>query len=187
MEEIALVEIVYHVAVSIDGYLATPEGGVAWLPVPDREGEDYGYSQFYDSVDGLLMGRNTYEKCLEFEWPYAGKPCWVFSRRSLEVEQPDVTVTTLHPHEMMTDLATHNLQRVWLVGGGQLATSFRKEGLISEYLIALIPTILGQGIPFLVSSQPQEKLKLVEHQLFSGGVVLLRYQQEPEEAVDFRL
>lgn len=176
-----MVKIVYHVAVSLDGYIATPDGGVEWLPVPDLEGEDYGYSQFYASVDGLLMGRNTYEKCLEFEWMYTGKPCWIFSRQPLQVTQPDVTVTADYPREIIAELEAQNLNRVWLVGGGQIATSFRKEGLISEYLIALIPTLLGQGIPFLVPSDRQEKLQLVDHQLFSGGVILLRYHQAHEE------
>lgn len=170
-----MVEIVYHVAVSIDGYIATPDGSVEWLPPPELEGEDYGYSKFYASIDGLLMGSGTYEKCLEFDWAYTGKPCWVFSRRSLTVKQPEVTLTALSPSEIMPELEARSLKRVWLVGGGQLATSFRKAGLLSEYLIALIPTVLGKGIPFLVPSEPQEKLKLLETQVFPGGVVLLRY------------
>jgi len=75
----------------------------------------------------------------------------------------------------MAELQAQALKRVWLVGGVQLAASFRSHGLISEYMIAGIPTILGAGIPLFASSGSPETLKLVECKPFLEGVVLLRY------------
>lgn len=174
-----MVEIVYHVAVSLDGYIATPDGGVDWLPVPELDGQDYGFNQFYASIDGLLMGRGTYEKTLEFDWPYAGKPCWVFSRQPIAAQQDGVVHTTSSPQAIMQELEALGHQRVWLVGGGELATSFRGHGLIAEYVLALIPRILGTGIPLLKPTLPQEQLTLMEHQVFPDGVALLRYRSRP--------
>src|ERR1044071_7730004 len=73
----AMVEIVYYAAASLDGFIATSDGGIDWLPPIEAEGEDYGYRDFYASVDALLMGSATYEHILRHAaWPYAGKPCW---------------------------------------------------------------------------------------------------------------
>uniref|UniRef100_A0A832H5I4 Dihydrofolate reductase n=1 Tax=Oscillatoriales cyanobacterium SpSt-402 TaxID=2282168 RepID=A0A832H5I4_9CYAN len=174
-------DIVYYVATSLDGYIATDDGGVNWLPVPDLEGEDYGYTEFYASIDAVLMGRSTYEKSLEFgEWVYPGKPCWVFSRQQIDINQPDVTLTSRHPDEVVAELKARQLKRAWLVGGGRLATSFRAHGLISEYIITIIPTMLGKGIPLFTPSDRLEKLKLVDTQTFEDGVISLRYIQQPK-------
>ena len=68
-------EVVYYVAASLDGYIATPDGGVEWLAPFEGTGEDYGYAKFYTSVDAVLLGRKTFEKSLSFgEWPYPGNP-----------------------------------------------------------------------------------------------------------------
>ncbi|MBW4561500.1 MAG: dihydrofolate reductase family protein [Mojavia pulchra JT2-VF2] len=171
-----MTQIIYQVAVSIDGYIAAADGSVDWLSAFQIEDNDYGYAQFYASIDALLMGSRTYEQVIGFgEWAYPGKPCWVVSRRSLKVEQPEVRLTSNSPGEIIAELQAQKLNRVWLVGGGQLAASFRAQGLISEYMIAVIPMILGAGIPLFGSPGLQEHLNLVECKPFPQGVVLLRY------------
>lgn len=170
-----MVEIVYYVATSLDGYIATLDGGIEWLPTPGDE-SDYGYAEFYASIDALIMGRQTYEKVLGFgEWVYPNKPCWVLSQQKIQAEHPQVTITSNSPTEMIEMLQASQFKRVWLVGGGQLAASFRAEGLISEYVIGMIPVILGEGIPLFAASGPQEKLNLIECKPFPKGVVLLKY------------
>ena len=71
-----------YIATSLDGYITTADSSVEWLDVYQSDEEDYGYHRFYDSVDTLLMGGNTYCAILGFgcDWPYAGKQTWVLSR-----------------------------------------------------------------------------------------------------------
>ena len=77
-----MVDIVYYAAASLDGFIATPDGGVDWLPPIEAGGEDYGYGDFYASVDAVLMGSTTYENILrQTAWPYPDKKCWVFSKQ----------------------------------------------------------------------------------------------------------
>jgi dihydrofolate reductase len=183
-------EIVYYVATSLDGYIATPDGGIAWLAPFEATGEDYGYAAFYASVDALLLGSRTYEQVVTFgPWPYPGKPCWVFSRQSLAPTQPEVTVTAGSPREAAAELEARGIHRAWLVGGGQLAAAFRAEALITEYIVSIIPVILGAGIPLFAAPLPDflgsweaskilpagEALTLVEEEAFRNGVVQLRY------------
>lgn len=170
-------DIVFYVAASLDGYIATPDGGVEWLsPFESAEAES-SYPEFYASVDSLIMGSRTYEQVLSFgEWPYAGKPCWVFSQQELPITQSDVRVTQQSPEEIMTELQQQQLQRTWLVGGAALAADFRTQGLITEYIVTIAPIILGEGIPLFISPSPQEKLQLMATQGYSNGLVELRYR-----------
>ncbi len=178
-----MTEIVFYIAASLDGYIATPDGSVEWLSVVDSEEEDYGYLEFYDSVDALLIGRQTYEQILGFgEWPYAGKPCWVFSKRQLEIGRSEIVLTSDHPSEVVAELNARNFHRVWLVGGAHLAASFRAQGLISEYIISVIPVVLGEGIPLFISPSPKENLKLTESKSYPSGLVQLRYLSRCDRA-----
>jgi dihydrofolate reductase len=184
-----VLEIVYYVAASLDGYIATPDGGIAWLESFEGTGEDYGYAAFYASVEALLLGSRTYEQVLTFGWwPYAGKPCWVFSRRPLEAARPDLIVSSRGPREVALELEARGIRRAWLVGGGQLAAAFQAEELITEYIVSIIPTILGAGIPLFGVPAPDrralparslisvaEPLALAGHNVYANGVVQLRY------------
>jgi len=171
-------EVVYYVAASLDGYIATSDGGIEWLSPFEGKGEDYGYAAFYASIDAVLLGRRTYAQCLTFgEWPYPGKPCWVFSHGRIKINEPGVTLTNQDPHQMVSELHARKLQRAWLVGGGELAGSFRREGLISEYIVSVVPVILGAGIPLFASGGTQEALKLVETNTYPSGIVQLRYSR----------
>ena len=169
-------EIVYYVASSLDGRIATPDRGVAWLEPFEVEDEDYGYAAFYASVDAVILGRRTYEQCLSFAtWPYPAKPCWVFSRRPLEPARPEVTFTSESPAALVARFAAEGVRRAWLVGGAELAASFRNEGLIHEYVVSVIPMILGEGIPLLAPGGPRDSLVLAGVKPFGNGVIQLRY------------
>jgi dihydrofolate reductase len=169
-------QIIYYVAASLDGYIATPDGDVAWLAPFEATGEDYGYATFYASIDAVLLGRKTYEQGLSFgDWPYPGKPCWVFTRQALEVGQPDVRVAREGLRPALAELTARGCRRAWLVGGGTLAAAFRAEGLISEYIVAVVPVILGAGIPLFAGAAPPEYLSLLESRVFRNGIVQMHY------------
>jgi dihydrofolate reductase len=173
-------QIVYYAAASLDGYIATPEGGVDWLAPFEGTGEDYGYAKFFNSVDAILLGRRTYDKSLEFgQWPYANKPCWVFSRdEALRPARAAVEVTAQAPAQVASELVRRGLRRAWLVGGGNLAAAFRSEGLITEYVVSVVPLLLGAGVPLFGPGGAREKLKLVGSKSYPNGLVQLRYVRD---------
>jgi len=169
-------EVIYYVAASVDGYIATMDGGIEWLAPFEGTGEDYGYAQFYDSVEAVLLGRRTYETSLAFdEWPYPGKPCWVFSHGNIRSLSTDVIRTARAPVEVMDHIGKSGLKRVWLAGGGALAASFRAEGLITEYIITIVPVVLGAGVPLFADPGPPQRLQLVEEKSYPKGLVQIRY------------
>lgn len=167
-------EIIYYVAASLDGFIATADGGVEWLS--ESEGaEDYGYAEFLSGVDALLIGRTTYEQMLTFgEWPYSGKPAWVFSHRDLPGAPDGVTVTPLAPSDVVAHIDTSGTNRVWLVGGGELAGSLARAGLITCYIVSVMPVLLGDGVRLLGSKGASELLRL-ESTVRFGDVVQNTY------------
>ena len=173
-------DIIYYVAASVDGFIATPDGGIEWLAPFETAGEDYGYAAFYDSIEAVLMGSRTYEQILGFDdFPYPDKPVLVFTKRKLNVPWPGIALTGEHPRAATRELEHRGIQRAWLVGGGALAGSFREAGLISEYIISVIPAILGAGIPLFGSPGKMETLTLTGSHAYPNGVVQNRYAAFP--------
>jgi dihydrofolate reductase len=155
-----VLEVVYYVAASVDGFIATADGGVEWLS-EFSGAEDYGYSRFYAGIDAAIMGRTTYEQVLTFGgWPHSDRPTWVLSHRRLPEPPAGVTVTPLAPPELVAELEKSGLRRVWLVGGGEVAGSFARAGLITEYIISVMPVSLGEGVRLLGREGAGVRLRL---------------------------
>jgi dihydrofolate reductase len=169
-------EVVLYIAASLDGYIAGPNGEIDWLDVVEGSGEDYGYNEFYQSVDAIISGSKTYDLVAGFpEWPYPGKPTFVLTRRPLASDRDDVYFLSNDVVNALDQVRDQGLQRAWLLGGGELVRSFLREDLIDEFIIAIIPVILGQGIPLFPPETPRRDVELVESQHYRSGMVMNRY------------
>jgi dihydrofolate reductase len=176
-----------YMAQSVDGYIAKTDGDIEWLSQFDDSGgmEDYGYHEFLDTVDVIVMGRRTYEKVLSFlMWPYEDKHVVVLSNIPLEV--PDdlankVTQINGTPGEVVARLSEAGAKHVY-VDGGQTASSFVAAGLIDQLTITTVPLILGQGRPLFVSLQEEIVLEHIETKTFSNGLVKSSYRIAREDA-----
>lgn len=166
---------------SLDGYIATPDGGIEWLnEIPNPNKEDYGYNTLLDSVDTVLMGGRTYHEIIGFgvPWPYKDKQTYVISRNNTNVT-PDEKVEFITEviYQKIAALKEADGKDIWLVGGGELTTILLNRDLIDEMQIAIIPTILGEGLPLFPNKPKTSKWTLVENKSFSTGLVLLTYIQ----------
>src|SRR3954451_21922500 len=172
-----MLEVVYYVAASLDGYIATNDGDVDWLNQFHSAGEDHGAAELEASVDALLLGSHTYEFALKLgSWPSPDKATWVFTRRKLPVLDPSITLTSQSPTQVVEMLAEVGYRRAWLMGGGKLAASFHAERLITRYIISVFPILLGSGIPaFAPHASSPDPLALVESKPFKSGIVQLTY------------
>lgn len=171
-----MTKFILYIATSIDGYIARPDGSIDWLPTPDLNGEDFGCSKFYNSINALVMGSTTYEQALGFgDWAYSGKLSYVLTSRDLSTTLPDICFIQGGVEAVVEAIKQAGYERVWLMGGGKLVSSFMSKGLIDEYIITVIPTILGSGIS-LYQSGLEFKLDLINVTPYSAGVVELHYQ-----------
>lgn len=172
-------ERVAYLAVSLDGKIARNDGAVDWLePYP---GEAFGYEEFYESVDLILMGRKTYEWFLQHgSWPYSEKSVWVYSGHPLEALPEGVTVWS-GPLQSMAEGLLHQFpeQKVWISGGAQLVQGLLRERVITHLELYVIPLLLGEGISLFGTDLPETKLDLQEAKAVGQGVVKLRYAVMP--------
>jgi dihydrofolate reductase len=163
-----------YIASSLDGQIARPDGSVDWLPETGEE--DYGYQAFYDSVDTLLMGYSTYQTCLGFgEWPYPDKKVYVFTRAPASAPVHQEELVTDDPVAFVRQLKKQPGRAIWLVGGGKALAPLQEAGLVDEYHLALVPVLLGEGIPLFTRLTTQQPLQLTGHQVFPDGLVMLSY------------
>jgi dihydrofolate reductase len=169
-------EIVYSAGVSLDGFIADAAGGVDWLHASMVKGESYGLDVFQRSIDAVLMGSRTYEVSLAMGGrPGSKTPCWVFSQRSLNAKGKGLIVTRETPAAVAAELSQRGIRRAWLMGGGQLASSFLAAGLIDEISLGLMPVVLGSGIPLFAGGIKPTHLKLIESTPYKGGAFGLRF------------
>jgi dihydrofolate reductase len=172
-----VVEVIYYVASSVDGFVATPDGGIEWLSPFESSNEDYGYADFYASVDALLIGSRTYEQVLGFDtWLYPDKPVRVFTSRPLVSAGANVVLVENDPPEVVSALALDGHSRLWLVGGGALAGAFQSAALIDTYVVSIMPVLLGDGVKLLGGHAAQSDLELVDVLRFPDGVVQHTYR-----------
>ncbi|MFN2548819.1 MAG: dihydrofolate reductase family protein [Myxococcales bacterium] len=160
------------IAASVDGYIAGPDGGLDWLK--PFEGQEHGYTAFYESVDAVVIGRGTYDVVLTFPgWAYGKKRVIVCTRRPASPSHGE-EITREEPRALAERLDREGVRRVY-VDGGALIRSFLREGLVHEMTISVIPVILGAGIPLFADGLPERRLRLIDARTYASGLVQLRY------------
>ncbi len=161
-------------AVSLDGFIARPDGGLDWLARFETSGEDYGYPEFLASVDALVVGRRTYDAVLAFpEWPYAGTRVVVLTHRP-PAPRGDETFASGTPGEVIEALTAAGARRVY-VDGGATVSSFLRAGLVDDLTLSVIPVLLGEGIRLFQPPLAERALALRDARSFPSGLVRLRY------------
>lgn len=170
-----------YIACSLDGYIARPDGSLDWLDnLPNPDKSDFGYFDFYASVDAVLIGRTTYEWVLGFdvEWPYSDAETYILTQKT-EMATPTPRTQLLgNPlKEKIEELCSQEGKDIWLVGGGQVITAFLEEGLIDEMIITKIPIILGEGIPLFPGKPPETHFVLSDAIKYGDQVVNLHYKK----------
>jgi dihydrofolate reductase len=166
-------KLVLFIASSLDGYIATKEESLEWLFAVEGEG-DNGFSEFYETIDTVLMGKRTYDWVMKQdlpEFPYKNKECYVFTRSSIK-DTEDVKFVNSDVAKLVEELKQQGGKNIWIVGGGELLHTFIQEKLIDEYIITIAPTIIGKGIPLFKEGDHQIELVLKGTRNFNQFVEL---------------
>lgn len=143
-------KITYYAATSLDGFIAKEDGDLSWLDDLNIDPADTGYDYFFASVDGLVMGRNTYDFIYNYGlWPYSDKPTWVCTSTGLDVLDGANLETVKTAEEVIKQAESQGLKHLWLVGGGKLAALFLNSSLLTHLSISEMPVTLESGIPLI--------------------------------------
>jgi dihydrofolate reductase len=175
VQEEAMRRVRYVVAMSLDGYIAGPKGEADWIIMDP----DIDFRALFAEFDTFLIGRRT------FEWmaragkgKTSGMKTFVFSRTLRQSDYPKVTIVAEKPEETLAALRAKRGKDIWLFGGGLLFRSLADAGLVDTVEVAVIPVLLGGGIPLLPPPAKQVKLKLTGHKVYTTGIVSLAYTVE---------
>jgi len=146
-----------YIATSLDGFIATRDGGIDWLnEIPNPEKSDFGFVEFMSGIDAVVMGRKTFEKVVSFDpWPY-DRPVYVVSRGKPELPedlQGKVEIIKGSPKELVEQLQEFGHQDLY-IDGGITIQGFLEADLIDEMIITRVPVLLGEGVP-LFGKLPQ--------------------------------
>ncbi|MBN2440221.1 MAG: dihydrofolate reductase [Spirochaetales bacterium] len=169
---------IVYIATSLDGYIARKDGNLDWLmEIPNPGKSDFGFAAFLNRIDGIIMGRKTFEAVLSFhEWPYF-KPVFVLSSTLKKV--PDnlrdkAEIVTGKLKTILTSLKDRGCNNLY-IDGGQTIRSFLKQDLIDEFIITKVPVILGSGIPLFTDMPLEIKFAHIETEIFNNTLVKSRY------------
>ena len=168
-----MAKIILNLATSVDGFIADENGGVDWLN--DFQAEEYGMIEFFEQCGTAIMGSKTYEQALSFNSWFGKMEGIVFTSRKLpSFENEIINFVSGDPIPVFQTLRKKEKDS-WLVGGGELITSFIDLHLLDELIITLIPRLLGKGLALCPSIHEISKLQLLDSKAYNDGVVQLKY------------
>jgi dihydrofolate reductase len=167
-------DVSYFVACSLDGFIATLDDRFDWLFGDD----DYGFDEFYRSVDCIVMGRRTFDIAINAEeYPYPRKQAYVFTRRAAESPIPEAEFVNEDPARFVKRLKNEAGGRIWVAGGGVIATALMQVGLIDELVLTIHPITLGQGVPLFTPHGTRSGWKLHSSKSWNNGLVQTTYRR----------
>lgn len=172
---------IVYIATSIDGFIADVDNRIEWLSnYPDVEGGDYGYSDFMNRIDCILMGRKTFETVIAFDqWPYDKKvfvlsttitrlPAAFHGKAAVVNGSIQSIVNTLHAQGF------HTLY----IDGGETVQAFLKMDMIDELYISRVPLLLGGGIPLFSTLDKSLQFKHIKTEEYKSGIIKSHYIRE---------
>jgi dihydrofolate reductase len=165
-----------HLATSLDGKIARADGSFDWLaPYPPQE---FGIDAFHAELDAVVMGRDTYEIERGMgEWPH-DKPVFVVTSRPIESAPPLVEARSGGLLTVADELDGRGYRKIGVEGGGQLIRGLIAIGRLDVLEMAIIPLVLGDGIPLFPAGTPELPLTLVKCEPKSGGALHVVYRRQ---------
>ncbi|MDR3008932.1 MAG: dihydrofolate reductase family protein [Sphingobacterium sp.] len=166
------------IAMSVDGYIAKPNDDLSFLNMVEKEGEDYGYSDFIDTIDTLIVGRKTYEYVLKnvgaSHYDNGQRDVYVITRTA----RPHIGRTIFYSGDLVnliSELKSGKGKNIYCDGGAEIINELLKHDVIDELIISVIPTLLGDGTRLFQEGRPEQLLKLITTKTFETGLVKLHY------------
>lgn len=171
-------KLVLYIAASLDGYIAKPNDDLSFLSIVEQAGQDYGYAEFIQSVNAVIVGRKTYDKVLSmgYDFPHADKDAYIITR----TPRPDIGSVKFYTGDLKTiieRLKTEQGKNIFCDGGAEIVNELLLYDLFDELIISVIPIMIGDGIRLFKDGRPEQKVELISIKHFETGLVQLHYKR----------
>jgi dihydrofolate reductase len=168
------------IATSLDGYIAKPNDDLSFLKLVEKEGEDYGYAEFTETIDTLIIGRRTYDYVLKeigaSHYDNGQRDVYVITRK----QRPKVGRTTFYTgnlSDLVNILKSEKGKNIYCDGGAEIINELLKNDQIDEFIISVVPILLGNGTRLFKDGRPEQTLKFVQAKTFETGLTQLHYKR----------
>lgn len=167
------------IATSLDGYIAKPNDDLSFLKLVEKEGEDYGYAEFTNKIDTLIIGRRTHDYVLKeigsSHYDNGKRDVYVITRTG----RPQIGRTIFYTGkitELVNRLKSGKGKNIYCDGGAEVINELLKHNLIDELTISIVPVLLGDGTRLFKDGFPEQMLEFIEAKTFDTGLVQLHYK-----------
>ncbi|MBW8360983.1 MAG: dihydrofolate reductase family protein [Kaistella sp.] len=168
------------IAMSLDGYIAKPNDDLSFLKLVEKEGEDYGYAEFTEQIDTIIIGRRTYDYVLNEIGPShydnGKRDVYVITR----TDRPQVGRTTFYTGniaDLVERLKSEKGKNIYCDGGAEIINELLKHDLIDEFIISVIPVLLGNGTRLFKDGRPEQAIEFQTAKTFDTGLTQLHYKR----------
>ncbi len=170
-------KVILFIAVSLDGYISDKNGGVSWLEGDGSEPENAGsYRGFYETIDTVIMGRNTYDQIVgelsPDDWPYKDKMSYIITHKP-QKNKDNICFINSDLTELISKLKSEDGKNIWICGGASIVSQLMKANLIDRFHLSVIPCIVGHGIKLFEGLDHALSLKLTDVKKYNGIVDLI--------------
>lgn len=169
------------IATSVDGYIAQANDDLSFLKSVEKEGEDYGYAEFTSTVDTIIVGRKTYDYVLQeigsSHYDNGERDVYVVTRTG-RANVGRTTFYTGNLTELVQKLKSENGKNIYCDGGAEIINELLKNDLIDEFIISVIPILLGDGTKLFKDGRPEQLLEFVTAKTFDTGLTQLHYKRK---------
>lgn len=166
------------IATSLDGYIAKPNDDLSFLKIVEKEGEDYGYAEFTGTIDTLIIGRRTYDYVIKevgtSHYDNGERAVYVITRTERQPKDRTVFYTGDIP-QLVKRLKSEKGKNIYCDGGAEIINELLKHDLIDEYIISVIPVLLGNGTRLFKDGRPEQTIEFVKMKTFETGLTQLHY------------
>jgi dihydrofolate reductase len=178
-------KIIVNIATSADGYVARTDGNLDWLTRRPAPKGFYGLPRFSRSIDAKILGRKTFDLSVKMGASFSAENVhYVFSRRQPPASVPaGVQFVTESIRAFAEHLRKQAGKNIWMMGGGKIIGSFLDEDAIDEFIITVVPTFIGEGIPLIAPRHREVPLRLLSLRRFPDGVVQLHYDMQQTKSL----
>jgi dihydrofolate reductase len=174
-------KILLFIATSLDGYIAKPNDDLSFLKIVEKEGEDYGYSEFTSNIDTLIIGRKTYDYVVNeissSHYNDGQQDVYVITRS----DRPSLGKTTFYSgelSELVQRLKSEKGKNIYCDGGAEIVNELLKHDLIDEFIISVIPILVGKGTRLFNDNRPEQLLEFISAKSFETGLTQLHYKRK---------
>lgn len=174
-------KLIIYIATTLDGYIAQPNDNLSFLKLVEKEGEDYGYAEFIKTTDTIILGRKTYDWVLKeigsAHYDNGEREVFVITHKA-RPKSGKTTFYTGNLPELIKKLKSESGKNMYCDGGAEIINALLMHDLIDEFIISVVPVLVGDGTKLFKDGRPEQLLEFVNAKAFDTGLIQLHYKRK---------